>query len=109
MNKYLKYALWIMCIWVVLAAMVDGSKKHAAGKQQAVAPVEEPVNRCFERGYSIASAYVNNLQGATEAGVLASEMMARGCAEVSATETSTDCRGQCEAGFKHKAKTWLKQ
>ena len=63
---------------------------------------------CFDRGYAVATVYFANIKQAIEVGAHSSEMMEHGCRDAAVVASVARCFEDCEAGFKAKAKEWLK-
>jgi hypothetical protein len=64
-------------------------------------------NDCFARGDALAQVYFVNIKQAIEVKMLASEMMASGCAQ-SVGAQGAACVTECKAGFQAEAKRWVK-
>ena len=74
----------------------------------AVAPTTQtPATKCFDQGYDIASVYLENIKQAVNVGMLASEMMEKGCIQ-SVGNQGAVCVDECKLGFKGRAKQWVK-
>ncbi len=63
--------------------------------------------QCFNRGDAIATVYLANIKQAVDVGMLASEMMQRGCQDSVGTQGQA-CVDECKLGFRAKAKQWVK-
>ena len=79
----------------VSSQSLNSSNNHADGAQ------------CFNKGDAIATVYLANRKQAVDVGMLASDMMNRGCQE-SAAAQGQSCVDECNSGFKAKAKQWVK-
>lgn len=114
MSKTLKIILWLWLLGMVgtflLARANKGNSTAPPATARSIslsASEGAQVNRCFDRGHAVGTVYVANLKAAIDAGMTASDMMRRSCKDIEASESGSDCYGQCEAGFKHGAKTAL--
>ena len=65
------------------------------------------VDLCYGAGERLAVVYMANFQVMAENGLMASDLMSRGCQE-SVGELSADCVQQCQRGFKMEARRVLK-
>lgn len=63
--------------------------------------------QCFNRGDALATVYLANMKQAIDVGMLASEMMQRGCQD-SVGSQGQACVDECKLGFRAKAKQWVK-
>ncbi len=95
---------------------VSKAAEHRTRKEQAAAtpsPAAQSsdaswsADRCFNTGDSLATVFIANLKTAVEVGMLASEMMERGCQQ-QADAQGAECVRQCKSGFRLKAKQWVK-
>lgn len=80
-----------------------------ATKRQEPTPTspDSSVSQCFSRGDAIAKVYLANIKQAIEVGMLASEMMEKGCMQ-SVGGQGASCVADCRAGFKAEAKLWVR-
>ena len=102
-------ALWIIGSISQLALQKKPDSISAAKPiPSLVAPIAlTPATKCFDRGYDIASVYLENIKQAVNVGMLASEMMEKGCMQ-SVGNQGAVCVAECRLGFKGKAKQWVK-
>ena len=78
----------------------------AQATAQAVAVQEvgpSKVEQCFAAGTNMARVFLSNFQNSSEAGLLASDMMEKGC-EQQVGDRGGDCVRQCKTAFKVEAK-----
>ena len=109
LSRRVKVLLAVMFVGLIANVML-GVRRPT---QPSSAPVQQanyqPVDACFDQGHNGATVYLGNIRYAMEVGSKASEMMDVICGDAVQKIGTHDCRGQCEAGFKHKVKTWVKE
>ena len=117
MSGWKKIGLVLLVIWVIgfisqismkrtpvantdATSSDSGQSLNSPGSQDAGA-------QCFNKGDAIATVYLANIKQAVDVGMLASDMMNRGCQD-SAGAQGQSCVDDCKSGFKAKAKQWVK-
>lgn len=97
-------AVGVMLVGLIANVMIGA--RGPARPNQANGPVTatKPVDACFGQSYDGATA---DIKTATEVGSRASDMMSVICQDAVQKIGTRDCLGQCEAGFKYKAKSWV--
>lgn len=107
MSRTLKILLGVMFVGLIANVMI-GARRPAQPREAARQADAKPVDACFDQGFNGATVYLANIKTAVEVGSRASEMMDFICKDAVQKIGTHDCLGQCEAGFKHKAKSWVK-
>lgn len=117
MSRTKKVLLVLFAVYFVGVAsqlVVKGTTSNTAGAapQTTGGPQTQgapsPRVECYDKGYAIATAYLANIKQAIDVGALASEMMEHGCRSTATASSATACFEDCKAGFKFKAKQWVK-
>jgi len=108
MSPTLKILLAVMFVGLIANVMI-GARRPVQPRDSRQVEAAKPVDACFDQGYNGATVYLANIKTAMEVGASASEMMNTMCADAVQKIGTHDCRGQCEAGFKYKTKTWVKE
>lgn len=105
LSPTLKILLAVMFVGLIANVMIGARRpsKPVADEQANT----RPVDACFDQGFNGAKVYLANIKTAQEVGSSASDMMDAICRDAVQKIGSRDCLGQCEAGFKHKTKSWI--
>lgn len=106
LTPRLKILLAVMLVGLIANLMIGARKPSQPRSNVGEQTDATPVDACFNQGYNVAKVYLANLKTATEVGSSASEMMAVACQDAVQKIGTRDCRGQCEAGFQHRVKSW---
>ena len=119
MSIWKKVGIGLLVIWIIGFVSQMGQKKMSNPPTSAEATgalSSMPSNnlstpdggaQCFNKGDSIATVYLANIKQAVDVGMLASDMMSRGCQDAAGAQGQT-CIDDCKSGFKAKAKQWVK-
>ena len=119
MSGWKKIGIVLLVIWVIGFASQMSMKRtnNPLASTDATSPVSSPGlnslgnqtdgEQCFNKGDAIATVYLANIKQAVDVGMLASDMMNRGCQD-SAAAQGQPCVDECKSGFKAKAKQWVK-
>lgn len=107
LTPRLKILLAVVLVGLIANLMIGARRPSQPTSNANTQADTKPVDACFDQGYNVAKVYLANIKTAQEVGTSASEMMNVACSEAVQKIGTRDCRGQCEAGFKHKAKNWV--
>lgn len=105
LSPTLKILLGVMFVGLIANVMI-GTRRSGKPIADELANAK-PVDACFDQGFNGAKVYLANIKTAQEVGSSASDMMNTICRDAVQRIGSRDCLGQCEAGFKHKTKSWI--
>ena len=108
MSTTLKVFLGIMALGIFANVIISANKPRSP--KIAATPADSGVANsaadiCFDQGDAIARVYLANIK---DAPMLASEMMDQGCQQAAGSK-GENCVSECRAGFKYKAKQWVKE
>lgn len=107
MKKSHRLLAILFLIGLVATVMPKKDRPTPAPKPvEKVAKVEaqpSKVEQCFAAGTNMARIFLSNFQNSSEAGLLASDMMEKGC-EQQVGDQGGDCVRQCKTAFKVEAK-----
>lgn len=106
LSPRLKILLGVMFIGLIANVMIS-ARRPAQPREANRQADAKPVDACYDQGYNGATVYLANIKTAIEVGSRASEMMDFICRDAVQKIGGHDCLGQCEAGFRHKAKSWV--
>jgi hypothetical protein len=97
----------LFVLWLVGVVTPKRERTAPTPKPAQVSIVEHKmapgIEQCFEAGTNMARVFLSNFQSLSEAGVLASDMMEKGC-EQQVGDKGDDCVHQCKTAFKVEAK-----
>lgn len=97
----------LFVVGLVVTVMPKRERPAPTPKPAQVAKVERKespdIEQCFAAGTNMARVFLSNFQNSSEAGLLASDMMEKGC-EQQVGDKGGDCVRQCKTAFKVEAK-----
>lgn len=117
MSGWKKIGVVLLVIWVIGFVSQMSEKRTPVANTGATSSDSSQISnspasqdagaQCFNKGDAIATVYLANIKQAVDVGMLASDMMNRGCQD-SAAAQGQSCVDDCISGFKAKAKQWVK-
>jgi hypothetical protein len=117
MSGWKKIGIVLLVLWVIGFISQMSMKRTAVSNTAVTSPSSSQSSgssgnqdtgaQCFNKGDAIATVYLANIKQAVDVGMLASDMMNRGCQD-SAAAQGQSCVDECKSGFKAKAKQWVK-
>ena len=119
MSFWKKIGIGVLAIWIIGFIMQMSATRKGKVEVGAETTNTQPGvtsltsnnktvgDHCFNKGDAIATVYLANIKQAVDVGMLASDMMNRGCSD-SAGAQGQSCVDECKSGFKTKAKQWVK-
>ena len=105
--------LVVLVLWIIGFVSQQSGTRSESKSTAATTSTPEPAAaagsgpQCFNRGDAIATVYLANIKQAADVGMLASEMMDKGCQQA-VGDQGAGCVMECKLGFKAKAKQWVK-
>lgn len=117
MSGWKKIGVVLLVVWVIgfisqmsmkRTPVANTGAPSSDSSQSLSSPgSQDSGTQCFNKGDAIATVYLANIKQAVDVGMLASDMMNRGCQD-SAAAQGQSCVDDCKSGFKAKAKQWVK-
>ena len=108
MSPTIKVLLAVMLVGLVANVMIS-SRRATQSRDANQIDAAKPVDACFDRGFNGATIYLSDMKAINNIGYQAEGMRDFVCKDAVQKIGTPDCLGQCEAGFKHKIKSWVKE